>query len=188
MRGNFVIFMKRGIAIITMLKGGVVYSLRMGSGIVVSRLPDGWSAPSAIGVGGMGIGGQIGGEVADFVFILNTEDAVKAFSHGGNVTLGGNLSIAAGPVGRSAEAIGTARDLAAVYCYAKSKGLFVGISVEGTLLIERKEANSGLYGPGVRADMILNGYIPRPSCASGLYDALSSRIHRRDIVSETLAQ
>jgi lipid-binding SYLF domain-containing protein len=48
----------------------------------------GWTAPSAIGTAGVGFGGQIGAEVTDYVIILNTADAVKAFSHGGNVTLG----------------------------------------------------------------------------------------------------
>ncbi|OLY80238.1 SH3 domain-containing protein, partial [Smittium mucronatum] len=51
----------------------------------------------------MGFGGQIGGEITDFVMILNTTDAVKSFSHGGNLTLGANIAVAAGPVGRSAE-------------------------------------------------------------------------------------
>lgn len=60
---------------------------------MVARLDDGtWSAPSAIGTGGMGFGGQIGAELTDFVIILNNRAAVKSFSQGGNVTLGGNLS------------------------------------------------------------------------------------------------
>ena len=74
---------------------------------MVARLPDGkWSAPSAIAAAGVGFGGQIGAQITDCVFILNNDDAVKAFAHGGNVTLGGNLSVAAGPKGRSAEAAG----------------------------------------------------------------------------------
>ncbi len=63
----------------------------------MARLEDGsWSAPSAIGTIGAGVGGQIGAELTDFVIILNTRQAVEAFSMGGNVTLGGNLSVAAG--------------------------------------------------------------------------------------------
>jgi SH3 domain-containing YSC84-like protein 1 len=60
------------------------------------------------------------------VFILNTEGAVRAFSLGGNVTLGANLSVAAGPVGRSAEGAGTIANLAPIYAYSKTKGLFAG--------------------------------------------------------------
>ena len=60
---------------------------------MVARLEDGsWSAPSAIGTGGMGFGGQIGAEITDFVVVLNNRTAVKSFATGGNVTLGGNLS------------------------------------------------------------------------------------------------
>lgn len=70
-----------------------MFSGRAGAGVVVARLEDGsWSAPSAIGTGGMGFGGQIGAEITDFVIVLNSREAVKSFTTGGNVTLGGNLS------------------------------------------------------------------------------------------------
>ncbi|KAI8326915.1 hypothetical protein BD560DRAFT_379720 [Blakeslea trispora] len=83
----------QGLAIFTVLKAGFLFSGRAGSGLVVARLPDGsWSAPSAIVIGGMGAGGQIGAELTDFVLVLNTKEAVKTFSHFGNVTLGGNIS------------------------------------------------------------------------------------------------
>jgi len=83
----------QGLAIFTVVKAGFLFSGRAGSGIVVARLDDGtWSAPSAIGTGGMGFGGQIGAEITDFVVVLNNHMAVKSFASGGNVTLGGNLS------------------------------------------------------------------------------------------------
>jgi lipid-binding SYLF domain-containing protein len=160
----------------TVVKAGFIYSVRMGSGLVVAKLPDGsWSAPSAIGTAGMGIGGQIGGEITDFVIILNTDDAVRAFSRGGNVTLGGNLSIAAGPIGRSAEAASTVRNMAAVFSYSKTKGLFVGVSLEGSAIIERKDTNARMYGQNSRAADILSGATPRPQCAETLYAALDLR-------------
>ena len=93
----------RGIAIVDIIKGGFVISGRGGVGVVVARTSDGWSGPDAIATGGAGFGFQIGAEVTEFVLVLNTEDAVKAFSHGGNVSIGGDLSVAAGPVGRVAE-------------------------------------------------------------------------------------
>lgn len=97
----------QGLAILSIVKAGFIWSGRIGSGIVLARLPDGgWSAPSAIGTAGVGVGGQIGAELVEFVMVLNTAEAVRSFSSGGNVTLGGNLSVAAGPVGRSAEAAG----------------------------------------------------------------------------------
>lgn len=113
--------------------------------------------------------------MTDFVIILNTDDAVKAFSHGGNVTLGGNISVAAGPVGRSAEASGTVGNLAAVYSYSKTKGLFAGVSIEGSAIIERKDANETFYGKKVSAKELLSGKIPPPAIADPLYDALDKR-------------
>jgi lipid-binding SYLF domain-containing protein len=74
----------KGIAILRVLKGGFFVSGRIGEGVVIARLPeDGWSGPSAIGTGGAGFGFQIGGQVTEFVIILNTRAAVKAFARRG---------------------------------------------------------------------------------------------------------
>lgn len=108
----------KGLAIITVLKAGFLFSGRAGSGVVVARLPDGsWSPPSAIVTAGAGVGGQVGAELTDFVFILNTEAAVESFAQYGSVTLGGNVSVAAGPLGRNAEVAGNAstRNVAAIF-------------------------------------------------------------------------
>ena len=75
------------------------------------------------------------------MIILNKMAAVEAFSKGGNLTLGGNFTIAAGPHGRNLEADVAVRSPAAIYTYSKTKGLFAGISIEGSGLIERKDAN-----------------------------------------------
>jgi hypothetical protein len=144
-----------------------------------------WSAPSAIGTGGVGVGGQIGGELTDFVIILNTKDAVKAFSMGGNVTLGGNLSVAVGPVGRNAEAAAAVGHIAAIYSYSKTKGLFAGISVEGSVIIERKDANEKFYGRKISAKDLLLGVAPQPAEAEPLYEALSRRATKVDHVMST---
>ncbi|KOS22722.1 SH3 domain-containing protein [Escovopsis weberi] len=125
----------KGLAIITVLKAGFLGSGRFGSGLVVARLPDGsWSAPSAIATLGDGFGGQIGFELTDFVFILNDAAAVKTFAQAGSVTLGGNVSLAAGPVGRNAEAAGAAslRSVSGIFSYSKTKGLFAGVSRSNT--------------------------------------------------------
>ncbi|KAJ3091762.1 hypothetical protein HK102_013529 [Quaeritorhiza haematococci] len=170
----------KGVAILSVIKAGMLFSGRAGSGLVVARLDDGsWSAPSAIGTAGMGVGGQIGAQLTDFVIVLNTKDAVKAFSHGGNVTLGGNLSVAVGPLGRTAEAAGTAANFAAIYSYSKSKGLFAGVSIEGSCILERKDANSNFYHRKVSAKELLSGAIPPPPAAEDLYRALNRRAAAR---------
>src|SRR5574337_1481622 len=129
----------KGLAILTVLKGGCVVSGQGGKGLVVARTSNGWSGPSAIGTGGIGVGFQIGGEVSEFVIVLNTAEAVKAFSRGGNVSLGADLSVAAGPVGRTAGA--SIMPVAAVYTYSRSQGAFAGVSLEGMVIAERSEAN-----------------------------------------------
>jgi lipid-binding SYLF domain-containing protein len=89
----------RGLAILTVLKAGFMFSGEGGWGVVVARTPRGWSGPSAIGTGGAGFGLQIGGEVTELVLVLNTPAAVDAFAHRATVKLGGDLSVAAGPRG-----------------------------------------------------------------------------------------
>ncbi|KAI9262716.1 hypothetical protein BY458DRAFT_515180 [Sporodiniella umbellata] len=168
----------KGLAIFTVLKAGFLFSGRAGSGLVVARLPDGsWSAPSAIMTGGMGFGGQVGAELTDFIMVLNNQAAVKTFMDHGSVTLGGNISVAAGPVGRNAEASGTAsyRTVAAVYSYSKTRGLFAGVSLEGSVIIERFDANKKMYGYKVKARDLLNGSILPPENAEALYDALRTK-------------
>ncbi|OLN85341.1 SH3 domain-containing protein PJ696.02-like protein 3 [Colletotrichum chlorophyti] len=168
----------KGLAILTVLKAGFLGSGRFGSGLVVSRLPDGsWSAPSAIGTAGAGFGGQIGFELTDFVFILNDANAVKTFAQAGSLTLGGNVSIAAGPVGRNAEAAGAAslKSVAGIFSYSKTKGLFAGVSLEGSVIIERRDANEKLYGTRYTAAQILTGSVRPPPQASPLMNILNSR-------------
>ena len=141
-----------------------------------------WSAPSAVGTGAFGAGLQFGAELTDFVIILNSQRAVEAFTYSGNVSIGavkprtqsgrsacvltvserarggmtgraagGNMSVAAGPVGRNAEASGTA-NLAPLLAYSKTRGLFVGISLEGSVFVERSDANATFYGKPVRRE------------------------------------
>ncbi|KAK9781448.1 putative DUF500 and domain-containing protein [Seiridium cardinale] len=167
----------KGLAILTVIKAGFLGSARFGSGLVVARLPHGgWSAPTAIMTGGAGFGGQIGFELTDFVFILNDASAVKTFAQAGSITLGGNVSIAAGPVGRNAEAAGAAslKSVAGIFSYSKTKGLFAGVSLEGSAIIERKDANEKLYGQRLTAMQLLSGAIQPPMEAAPLMQILNS--------------
>lgn len=111
------------------------------------------------------------------MFILNDYAAVRTFSQAGSLTLGGNVSLAAGPVGRNAEAAGAAstRGVAGIFSYSKTKGLFAGVSLEGSVLVERKDANEKLYGSRVSAAQLLGGNIPPPPGAEPLMQVLRSR-------------
>ena len=161
----------KGLAILTVTKAGFIGSARGGSGIVVARTAKGWSGPSAIGTGGIGVGFQAGAEVSELVIVLNTPAAVDAFAKGGNITLSAALGAAAGPVGRTAE-VGVAPQ-AAIYTYSRSQGLFAGISLEGTVIATRDEANAQYYGKPVTARDILSGKVQPPDGAKKLQQVLS---------------
>lgn len=161
----------KGVAILTVTKAGFIVSGRGGRGVVVARTEKGWSGPSAIGSGGIGVGFQAGVQVSEYVIILNTPEAVNAFSKGGNVTLGGNLSAAIGPIGRSAEA-GVAPQ-AAIYTYSRNQGIFAGVSLEGTVIATRYEANEQYYGKPVFPADILSGEVKPPEDAQKLLQLLA---------------
>lgn len=112
-----------GLAVFQVIKAGFVFSGKAGSGLVIARLPDGsWSAPSCIATGGLGWGLQIGADITDFVIVLNSEDAVRAFSMGGNMTIGGNISATAGPIGTGGAVQASLAHPAPMFSYSKSKG------------------------------------------------------------------
>ena len=161
----------KGVAILTMTKVGFVLSGRGGTGVVIARTEKGWSAPSAIGTGGIGLGFQAGLQVSEYVFILNTQEAVNSFAKGNNVTVGGNLSAAIGPLGRSAEAAITPQ--AAIYTYSRNQGIFAGVSLEGTVIATRYQANEDYYGKPIFPSDILSGEVKPPESAQKLIDLLS---------------
>jgi lipid-binding SYLF domain-containing protein len=161
----------RGLAIVRVLKIGFGLSGKGGQGVVVARTAHGWSGPSFIGLGGAGWGLQIGAELSDFIFVLNNDAAVRAFSRDGNVKIGADVSAAAGPVGRDLQAGVT--PTAAVYTYSRSKGLFAGVSLEGAIIGTQKTANARYYGRVVSARSIVSGRVSPPNGAQRLLGILS---------------
>ncbi|SPO22582.1 related to YSC84 - protein involved in the organization of the actin cytoskeleton [Ustilago trichophora] len=165
----------KGLAVFSVIKAGFVWSGKIGSGVVIARLPDGsWSAPSCIGTGAVGFGLQIGADLTEFVIVMNSEEAVKAFAHAGNLTIGGSLSAAAGPIGTGGAINAAIRDPAPLFTYSRSKGLFAGISLEGTVLVERKETNKDFYGQPIPAVDLLTGKVPAPEAASAMYEVVEA--------------
>jgi len=160
----------RGIAVLTVFKAGFGLSGQGGKGLVIARTGSGWTGPSAIATGGAGFGFQIGAEITEFVIILNTPEAVDAFARGGNVTIGADLSVAAGPVGRNLAAGVT--PMAAIYTYSLSQGLFAGMSLQGAVIITREASNREFYGKPVAPAEILSGKVAPPAGAQKLIDAL----------------
>ncbi|PLN76990.1 DUF500-domain-containing protein [Aspergillus taichungensis] len=160
----------KGFVVFSVFTLGALASIKFGSGLIVARLPDGsWSAPSAIATGGLGAGTHLGLELTDFLLVLNTDKAVDTFSRAGALTVGSDCSMAVGPLGKC-----SSRDQAGLYTYSKARGLYLGHTFEGGVLLERSDANSKLYGKRVKAKQVLKGEIPAPPESKRLIDYLNA--------------
>ncbi len=135
-----------GIAVIpSVFKAGFILGGRHGNGVLSVRTDDGsWSNPVFISVTGASIGWQIGASSSDIILVFKTQRSVDQIADG-QITLGADASIAAGPVGRSASAATNASFDAEVYSYSRSRGLFAGVSLEGGALSINEEGNWRFY-------------------------------------------
>ena len=166
----------KGLAFITIAKGGFIVAGRGGTGLVVAKLEDGtWSAPSAIGSMGISWGLQIGGDCCDFIIVLNTKAAVESFSTKGMVgRIGGSGGLTLG-LGRKMEGdlVGSKKKmLAHTYTYARSKGMFAGVAIEVSAIKTRNKLNRQFYGYDVDPADLLSGKVNPPVAAKPLYDEL----------------
>lgn len=136
-----------GIAVIpNTMKVGLGIGGTYGQGIMVVRTADGsWSEPGFVTLSGGSLGFQAGVESSDLVLVFKTPRSVEAM-HRGKFILGGTVSIAAGPVGRTAEANTDAQLAAEVYSYSRSRGLFAGVALQGAQLAFNYDANRAFYG------------------------------------------
>src|SRR6516165_3863476 len=149
-----------GIAVIPhVVKGAFVFGGQWGKGLMSQRHEDGsWSAPAYIEIGGGSFGLQIGVQANDIVLVFTDEDGVKGILKG-KVKLGADASATAGPVGRKAE-VGTDVLLrSAVFAYSRSRGLFAGISLDGSVIGMDDNANRKIYGKDVTGEDILLGKV-----------------------------
>lgn len=147
-----------GIAVIPhVVKGAFGIGGQWGKGLMSQRHEnEGWSTPAYIEVGGGSFGFQIGVQASDIVLVFTDEDGLKGMLKG-KLKLGADASATAGPVGRKAE-IGTDVLLrSAVFAYSRSKGLFAGISLDGSVIGIDDSANRRVYGKNVTGEQILLG-------------------------------
>src|SRR5499427_4528986 len=145
-----------GIAIVPhVVKGAFGIGGQWGKGLMSQRREDGsWSAPAYIEIGGGSFGLQIGLQASDIVLVFTDEDGLKGILKG-KLKLGADASATAGPVGRKAE-VGTDVLLkSAVFAYSRSKGLFAGISLDGSIVSIDDAANRKIYGNNVTGEDIL---------------------------------
>jgi lipid-binding SYLF domain-containing protein len=134
-----------------------------------------WSAPTMMALEGGSFGLQLGGQSTDFVLlVMNSRGASSILSS--QVKLGGDMAVAAGPVGRNAAASTDITMQAEILSYSRSRGLFAGISLEGSTLRPDNDGNARLYGEGVGAkDIVINSKIRPPASAKRLLSALNRR-------------
>jgi lipid-binding SYLF domain-containing protein len=137
------------------VKVSAVVGGRRGSGAMVVRDDNGrFSDPIMISITGGSVGWQLGVQSTDLVLVFTTKRGVEGIADG-KLTLGGDASVAAGPVGRSASA-GTDQDFKAeVYSYSRNKGLFAGISIDGSVIAIDSRSNARLYGQTASASDIM---------------------------------
>ena len=153
-----------GIAVIPhVVKGAFGIGGQWGKGLMSQRHEDGsWSQPAYIEIGGGSFGLQIGVQASDIVLVFTDEDGLKGVLKG-KLKLGADASATAGPVGRKAE-VGTDILLrSAVFAYSRSKGLFAGISLDGSVIGIDDSANEKIYGKSVTGEQILLGKTSKPT-------------------------
>jgi lipid-binding SYLF domain-containing protein len=165
-----------GIVIVPrVIKGAIIFGGRGGKGVMAVRNPDGsWSNPVFVTLGGASVGLQWGVQATDVILVLMSRKSVEGIA-GGKVTLGADASVAAGPLGRTAGAATDATLKAQVLSYSRSEGLFLGASLEGSVIAVDDKSNELAYGvAGIRPSQILEGKVAdAPPTAGALVDSLS---------------
>ncbi len=144
-------------------KGAFIIGGKFGRGFFACRKPDnvGWSAPAAIKVEGGSFGFQLGGSETDVIMIVQNESGANRLLSS-KFTLGGDASVAAGPVGRSAAADTDITMKAEILTYSRSRGLFAGVSLQGATLRPDEDANTILYGKTMTPKEIIASATPPP--------------------------
>ena len=162
-------------------KGAFIVGAKYGRGFVSCRKQGGmgWSAPAAIRVEGGSLGFQIGGSETDVIMLVMNQRGVKRLLSN-KFTLGGDASVAAGPVGRSAAADTDATLRAEILTWSRSRGVFAGVALNGATLRPDKDANHELYGRNVdnNRDIVLTDRAA-PESASRLLSLLNKYSSRK---------
>lgn len=160
-------------------KAGFIVGASYGRGVMTCRgganFHGPWSAPTMMQSTGGSFGLQAGGQATDFVVLVMNDKGARALMKG-KAKLGADASIAAGPVGRDAEASTNATLTAEMLSYSRAQGVFAGVSLAGTSLGPDGSANEKLYGKKVEATQIIDGSAgPAPESAKQLLEVLTAK-------------
>jgi lipid-binding SYLF domain-containing protein len=154
------------------LKFAFIFGGNYGRGVAVCRTANGWSAPMFVAVDGGSVGYQIGGSSTDLVMLFMNDHALQSLL-GDKFKLGGDASVAAGPVGRNAQADTDIALRAEVLSYSRTHGVFAGVSLDGAVVQADKSGDRAMYGDGVDRQEILRGKVAVPASAHALIRSLT---------------
>jgi len=159
-------------------KGGFILAAQYGRGLMTCRTGEKfngpWSAPIMMQSSGGSIGFQAGGEAIDYVILVLNDKGARTVMNG-KAKLGANASIAAGPVGRDAEAATSGNMSTEMLSYSRTNGVFGGVSLSGTSLGPDNGANEKLYGKKVTGEQIWTGNVQAPAAAKELLALLETK-------------
>lgn len=134
------------------LKGAFLVGGRLGQGVISRRVKGGWSAPAFFNLGGGSFGPQIGAQKTDYILLIMNESGLNGLLKD-KFELGGEVSIAAGPIGREASASTNPRLDAGILSYSRSKGVFIGAALKGAVITPDNDLNEAIYAK--KADAVL---------------------------------
>lgn len=171
------LFSKAQCAVIVpaMKKGGFILGAKYGRGFASCRQEGGkggWTAPVGVRVEGGSVGFQIGGAESDVIMLVMSQKGMERLL-ASKFTLGGEATVAAGPVGRDTTAQTDATMRAEILSWSRSRGVFGGIALQGATLRADEDVDTALYGTGVDRKSVLQGKKPVPAAAKTLVDELN---------------
>ena len=155
-------------------KFAFVFGGNYGRGVATCRTAKGWSAPMFVAIEGGSVGYQIGGSSTDIVMLFMNDHALQSLL-GDKFKLGGDASVAAGPVGRDAAADTDIRLRAEILTYSRSHGIFAGVSLDGTVVQADSSGDHAMYGDNTTRRQIVDGRVPVPNSARALIREIDSR-------------
>src|SRR5882672_597627 len=156
----------------SVLKAAFIFGGTEGKGVISRRTAQGWSTPAFFNLGGGSFGAQIGADKTDYVLLIMNERGLAGFL-GDKFEIGGEVGVAAGPVGREASAATDAQLKAEILTYSRSKGLFAGVALKGTAITPDNNLNEAFYG--MKASEVLNGGVSSIPQPVGIYPQTLSR-------------
>ncbi|MBL8204252.1 MAG: lipid-binding SYLF domain-containing protein [Blastocatellia bacterium] len=164
-------------------KGGFVVGGQFGRGLISCRKTAGWSAPAYFTIGGGSFGLQIGAQAVDLVLLIMNEDGVNGLLKS-KFEIGAGAAATAGPVGRNVSASTDATLNAQVLSYSRSKGVFAGLELKGSVIKEDEDANKDVYGRAVSARELLDTGNIKPASGVRIFSATLTKFSPRRVTSK----